>query len=243
MNLADLSLSALVQALNLTPAFVFECALFVPAASTSVRPSIVERMHAFRRAAAETPIHTKIALTDRELHDAALLVGQRYASRGYLRDPADTFTTANQRKRGYFTLTAHTDEVLSGTVTLGFDTSGELLADETNAVEINALRASGHRLCEVVRLAVVEGAGSKRTVAALFNSAYGLARLHQATDLIIEVNPRHVSFYKRSLGFQEQGEERICQRVGAPSILLRLDLEGVSRRIEDIQKAVADIPL
>lgn len=244
MNFADLPLNALVQALSLTPAFVFECALFAPLASASPRPSIAERLQAVRTAAAKAPVNTRIAFTDGELHDAASLVRQRYASRGYLTDAAEALPAIDEKWRhGYFTLTAHADEALVGTVTLGFDAGKGLFADEGNAEEVGALRSRGRRLCEIVRLAVVEGTESKRTLAALFNAAYGLGRAHEVTDLIIEVNPRHVGFYCRSLGFKVQGKERICKRVGAPSVLLRLDVEDVSRRIEYLQNTVTDIPL
>jgi hypothetical protein len=34
------------------------------------------------------------------------------------------------------------------------------------------------------------------------------ARLHGFTDYVIEVNPRHVAFYQRMLGFADFGGER-----------------------------------
>lgn len=49
------------------------------------------------------------------------------------------------------------------------------------------------------------------------------------TDVVIEVNPRHVRFYKRMLGFVEFGAERMCSRVDAPAVLLRLELDYVDR--------------
>jgi hypothetical protein len=52
------------------------------------------------------------------------------------------------------------------------------------------------------------------------------------TDVVIEVNPRHVAFYKRMLGFKEFGPERLCSRVNAPAVLLRLELEYVDQQIE-----------
>jgi hypothetical protein len=45
------------------------------------------------------------------------------------------------------------------------------------------------------------------------------------------VNPRHVAFYKRMLGFNQLGPERMCSRVNAPAVLLRLELEYVDQQI------------
>jgi hypothetical protein len=40
-----------------------------------------------------------------------------------------------------------------------------------------------------------------------------------------------VAFYQRSLGFEPLGKERMCPRVGAPAILLRLDLDYANEQI------------
>jgi hypothetical protein len=44
------------------------------------------------------------------------------------------------------------------------------------------------------------------------------------TDAFIEVNPRHVPFYRRMMGFTDVGEERFCDRVAAPARLLHLPM-------------------
>ena len=38
-------------------------------------------------------------------------------------------------------------------------------------------------------------------------------------------------FYKRMLGFQDFGDERPCSRVGAPAVLLRLELDFMGEQI------------
>ena len=55
--------------------------------------------------------------------------------------------------------------------------------------------------------------------------------IHRATDFLIEVNPRHMLFYQRMLGFELFGEEKICPRVNAPAVLLRLDLAYADEQI------------
>lgn len=66
----------------------------------------------------------------------------------------------------------------------------------------------------------------------MFHIAYMYARrFARCTDLLIEVNPRHVRFYRAMLGFEVLGEERTCARVDAPAVLLRLDLGYCERQI------------
>jgi hypothetical protein len=122
---------------------------------------------------------------------------------------------------------------VTGTLTLGLDSPNGLLADELYKSEIDSLRAAGHKVCELTKLAVDQPQTSKRVLAALFHIAYIYGRVMQGyTDVVIEVNPRHVIFYKRMLGFKEFGPVRLCGRVNAPAVLLRLEIGYVDRQIE-----------
>jgi hypothetical protein len=49
--------------------------------------------------------------------------------------------------------------------------------------------------------------------------------------LLIEVNPRHEGFYRRMLGFELFGAMRGDPRIGAPAVLLRLNLEHAQSEI------------
>lgn len=123
------------------------------------------------------------------------------------------------------------------TVTLTFDSAAGLPSDEIYHPELDVLRAQGRRLVEVTRLAMEEShAQSKTLLVCLFNFIYVYAeRVRGFTDFVVEVNPRHVPFYRRLLLFETIGPERPCPRVqGAPAVLLRLDLsipEHESQRV------------
>ena len=66
----------------------------------------------------------------------------------------------------------------------------------------------------------------------MFHIAYMYARrLHRCTDILIEVNPRHVRFYRSMLGFEVLGPERTCPRVNAPAVLLRLRLDHAQEQL------------
>jgi hypothetical protein len=53
------------------------------------------------------------------------------------------------------------------------------------------------------------------------------------TDVVVEVNPRHVGFYKRAFGFEPISDVRTCERVNAPAVLLRLDVSRLEGRMRE----------
>jgi hypothetical protein len=72
---------------------------------------------------------------------------------------------------------------------------------------------------------------SKLVVATLLNIAYIYTKWLGCNWMVIEVNPRHASFYENSLGFSVIGEEKTCPRVNAPALLLALDMQHCADHI------------
>ena len=168
-----------------------------------------------------------------DIEAARHLVRRRYAWRGYrpidLEDrPARRLRESSPRE---ITFVANEHTTIVGTITLGLDGPGGLLAEGTHSEAIQAQRAAGRRVCELTRLAVAERADSKSVLAALFSLAYAAGSAHRVTDVFIEVTPRHASFYTRVLGFVVTGTERVCERVGVPSVLLWLEIEQLAKRM------------
>jgi hypothetical protein len=169
--------------------------------------------------------HVRLANSADGRDAASLLLRKMYAWRGYAFDVSDHHD-ANQ-----ITLYAETAGVLVGTMSLCLDREGQLPADDNYRDKLDALRRDGRRLAEPSRLAIDKGV-SKRVFAALIHISYIYAHnIAGFTDYVIEVNPRHVAFYKRMLGFADFGEERACSRVGAPAVLLRLPLDYMGAQI------------
>ena len=122
-----------------------------------------------------------------------------------------------------------------GTVTLGLDGPHGLLAELTHADVIEHVRATGRKVCELTRLAIAESADSKSVLASLLGLAHFVGRsMNDVSDAFIEVNPRHVNFYSRVLGFVVAASEKVCERVCAPSVLLRLELDALEDRLKRI---------
>jgi hypothetical protein len=55
--------------------------------------------------------------------------------------------------------------------------------------------------------------------------------------LFIEVNPRHARFYRVLFGFAQAAGERLCPRVMAPAVLLRLEIERLEARLGTLARA------
>ena len=167
----------------------------------------------------------RVALSGDHHADSGALVRRMYAWRGY------TFENSAAGAPDKLTLYAETGGELVGTMSLCLDQGASLPADENFRDRLDILRRQGRRLAEPSRLAIDAGM-SKRVFASLIHISFLYAhRLHGYTDYVIEVNPRHVAFYRHMLGFAEFGAERQCSRVGAPAVLLRLPLDHMGAQI------------
>lgn len=168
----------------------------------------------------------RLAHSDDRINNASLLVQRMYRKQGY-------DIPGIQRMPDRITLMASQNDSVVGTITLGIDAGEGLLADENYKHEVDLLRSEGRKVCELTKFAVDQARGSKRVLAALFHIAYIYGRvLQKQTDVVIEVTPKHALFYKRMLGFEQMGPERLNSRVNTMGVLLRLEIEYVDRQIE-----------
>jgi hypothetical protein len=170
----------------------------------------------------------KIRLADTEAgrNSASMLINKMYSWRGY----AGSHEVRENPNR--ITLTAYMRDSLIGTVTLAIDSPVGLLADEIFKDELDRHRGPGRKLCELTKLAFDSSVHSKFALASLFHICFIYARrLHECSDVFIEVNPRHRLYYERMLGFTRLGELTANPRVNAPAYLLWLDLDYVEEQI------------
>jgi hypothetical protein len=189
------------------------------------------------RARAKRPERIRVfaARSDVEIGSVAGLLEKRYQWRGYaapmLKGAEQGTDAADCSKQ--VTLVAKEGDVALGTLTIGIDSSGGgLYVEHCFPEEVSALRERAHKLAELTRLAVDHCKHSRAVLAALFQSAYFVCRVeHNASDVLIEVNPRHVAFYRRAFGFRPAAQERTSPRVGASSILMHLEMTGLDRRL------------
>ncbi len=167
----------------------------------------------------------RLATTEDRRKAASLLIEKMYSWRGYEANPLG-------QDPNKITLVAYQDDKVVGTLTLGLDSPGGMVVDQLYKKEADQLRAQGRKICDVTKLAVDQDIKSKNVLGALFHLSVIYGRnIHHATDFLIEVNPRHALFYQRMIGFVPFGEEKICPRVNAPAVLLKLDLAYADEQV------------
>jgi hypothetical protein len=166
---------------------------------------------------AQSIFKVRLADNDGRRNTASMLVKKMYSWRGY-----KVSLQAKQQPNRISLVASHGTNAIA-TISIGFDSTEGLLVDELYRDEVDKYRDSGLKVCEFTKLAVDGAVRSKRVLATLFHIAYIYShRMNGFTDLLIEVNPRHVRFYEQMLGFEQTGPERLNPRVNAPAILLRL---------------------
>lgn len=168
----------------------------------------------------------RLATTEDRRKSASLLIQKMYSWRGYEAD-------ALGQDPNKLTLVAYLEDKVVGTLTLGLDSARGMVVDQLYKKEADQLRAQGRNICDVTKLAVDQDIKSKNVLGALFHLSVIYGRnIHHATDFLIEVNPRHALFYQRMIGFVPFGEEKLCPRVNAPAVLLKLDLAYADEQVK-----------
>ncbi len=167
----------------------------------------------------------RIARRPSVLQDAVGLLNRRYRQRGY---GSQTLTMSPER----MTIVAYEDKQVIGTLTVQLDLGTGLLSDECFPELLNGFRASGARRCEFTKLATAPHAPMPATLASMFHVAFIFAhQINGATHIAVEVNPRHVGFYTRVLGFLPHGSPQRNPRVKAPGVLLIADFKDIGRQL------------
>lgn len=166
--------------------------------------------------------HIRPVYDEQQRSLVSALVQRRYAWRGYATTALD-YPAADANR---LTLAAWQYGELAATLTLGRDSPQGLYADALYAAELERLRDPQRVLCEVSRLAVDPDFSSPELLASLFASAFDYGRrLFAASDVVIGVNPRHVGYYQRRLGFRRIGAQQHCACVDAPVVLMHQALD------------------
>jgi hypothetical protein len=173
--------------------------------------------------------------SEQTLDGAQTLVDERYAWRGLHAEKAGVGLS-----RQVIVLRRGASKEIAGTIAV-VDGSQQVLPAETLfGSEVQELRA-GERLTEFSRLATAPDLRAGVAIFSLFQTALVVSQhLYEATLVLCEVNPRHVNFYARSLGFDGTGPERFDEQVGAPGVLLGQSAAQVRSWIDDPDQS--DIP-
>jgi len=207
-------------------------------------------VHAVPRAVprvTDTPaLQVGVAKSREQFEGAAELLRRRYAWRGYSLDSSERQgpSECGAESPNNIAFFAADEQATLGTITLRLDGPEGLRAETTHREAVHRARCSGRNIGELTRLALAEAVDSRLVLSSLFGLVYAVGRwVHGVTDVFIEVNPRHVAFYARAIGFKVVGETRFCERVGAPSVLLHADVDSLEERLGIAAKVAAEEPL
>jgi hypothetical protein len=162
--------------------------------------------------------------------DALDLVERRYGDRG-LAVTRERYSSRSQQ--GDVVCTAREGDNIVGTLSVRFDGAGGLHADLLFGAELDEWRAAGVKLCEFGGLATDKHSRDPKSVLAhIFHMGYLHAHRRAGCDrLVIEVNPRHVGFYRRCLGLVPCTAARHNPRVDAPAVLMSISFADVREQI------------
>lgn len=162
--------------------------------------------------------------------DALGLVERRYGDRGLVIS-RERYSSRNQD--GDIVCTGRDGDKIVGTLSVRFDGQDGLHADLLFKQELDEWRAAGVTLCEFGGLAVDKHSHDpKRVLAQIFHLGYLHAhRRARVERLVIEVNPRHVGFYRRCLGLVPYTAARHNPRVDAPAVLMSIDFSTIRDQI------------
>ena len=165
----------------------------------------------------------RVAHLTRTRRDAKVLVERRYAGRGYQ-------IPVVRKDPQLMSFLAYDEGHIVGTVSVRLDAKKKSVsANDLYPEEIGRLRSEGWRICEFTQLAVDTDVANKPVLATLFHTAYLYASVVRGyTYAVIEVNPRHASFYAKALRFEPIGPERTNRRVNAPAVLLGVPFSTIS---------------
>lgn len=162
--------------------------------------------------------------------DALGLVERRYGERGLV---ISRERYSSRCQDGDIVCTGREGERIVGTLSVRFDGPGGLHADLLFKRELDEWRAAGVSLCEFGGLAVDKHSHDpRRVLAQIFHLGYLHAhRRARFERLVIEVNPRHVSFYRRCLGLVACTAARHNPRVDAPAVLMSIAFADIREQI------------
>ena len=175
----------------------------------------------------------KIARNPRDVTDAWRLVYQAYRRIGLIGpNPERVYCTDEALRDGVTVILNRCRRRVATTMTVYPDHRDRLPLDQAYPSELDRLRRQDRRLMEIGLFA-----DHRETPERVFNAVFECVRWstyygihHGATDAIIGVNPRHVPFYRRSMGFESIGPVKGYASVNhRPVELLRLNWQSVSR--------------
>ena len=116
----------------------------------------------------------------------------------------------------------------AGSLSLIFNEDAGLPVEKIYSAELKPLKENGNKILEVSRLVISHEYRNVKEVLKLLVNYMLIYSYHvkSYSSTVIQVNPRHKSYYMSLLKYDEIGPEKKCPSVqNAPAVLLHLPLE------------------
>ncbi|WP_045221329.1 N-acyl amino acid synthase FeeM domain-containing protein [Desulfonatronum thioautotrophicum] len=179
----------------------------------------------------------KLAETKDEWSQAFGLVHKEYMEQGYITQPHPSALSYNIYNflpstcvfifKSYLTVIS--------TLTQIFDSPEfGLPMDALYRNELDELRGQGRKVTELSALATPKEVRWCNLMVYLSKTMFEYSRLSDVNDICIMVNPKHVRFYKAIFLFDDFGEEKFYDAVGAPAVALRLNYDTIEEKLGEV---------
>lgn len=180
-----------------------------------------------------------------DLCAAFKLVHDRYVDSGYME------ANISHKRYGALqllpvsrTFIAREGGVIAGTATVVLDSRAGLPSGRLFKKEFAELRIQRRSIAEGTMFACQPTSDrvSREVIRQLMRSVFWWCNLIGLDDLCVVVNPKHLIFYQRMLGFEPLSGTKGCRYVkGAPGILLRLDLRSILEGTKELTSSARSI--
>lgn len=178
-----------------------------------------------------------IASSLKERAEIYHMVHQIYQELGYTSDSgSDMWISFHDSLSDTTTIVTEEKGKITGSLTLVFDSPAKLPADELYANELDEIRKDpSKKIFEAISFVVSkEQRTNPKIIAYLMSTLYSIGfDLHEATDLVITVHTKHVSFYQKVLLFDVIGEVKNYPKVNqTPARLLHLTKDQIRKNYQ-----------
>lgn len=155
------------------------------------------------------------------------LVYEIYQEKGFIEKSDDAlWYSIFDASSSTTTLVVKKNAEVVGCLTMIFDSCIGLPADELFVDEVDLQRLNSQKIVEIVSLGIKKNVrGANRIFKKLFDvNLYFSYYFHGAEDCLITVNPSHVNFYEKKMGYKVLSDVRSFKKVnGAPAVLMLIN--------------------
>lgn len=175
-------------------------------------------------------LEVSLASSYRELCGAFSLVHDRYVDFGYMKPHKSAMRYGPLQLLPFSrTFVSKCKGRVVGTASVVLDSDAGLPSDSLFNLKYAQLRKAGRRIAEGTLFACSAKVGPRGQLLnlALLRSVFRWCIAHHVDSICVAVNPKHLFFYTRMLGFVELSNHGRCSYVnGAAAHLLHFDLKG-----------------